>query len=183
MATIKCIFVVEFNSGKTALLRRIVHDKFEPTSPTVGVEFDLIEIPGIQHRMTAWNLAGAPRFQNIMELYYKDSQVVFIVIDASKETDVGKWVFRSRRLSRDAKIVLVFTKVDLPMFYSTREIELMKTHYHVFDACMVSSKEMNRNDILSTIGLVFHTIHPRESCLHDENADTQWDGILCCVVQ
>lgn len=168
MATVKCLFVGDFNSGKSALLRRIVDDVFEPTSPTVGVEFHTISMPHIEHKITAWNLAGAPRFQEILQLYYKNSQIVFVVVDASVPgNNVGKWVTRANTLCRDARVVIVFTKIDLPMNYTVREIELMKTHYRVFDCCMVSSKAMTSRDILATLGKVFYSVQPIESCLHD----------------
>ena len=185
MATIKCLFVGEYGSGKSALLRRIVDDVFEVTTPTVGVEFHLIEMPGVEHRITAWNLAGAPRFQDILSLYYKDSIVIFIVIDASVPTNIGKWVHRAEKLCRDAKIVLVFTKVDLKMHYSTFDIEFMKSHYRsVFDSCMVSSKEMSRREILATIGKVFRTVQPRESCLNRTSThnDHRGTSLFCCFM-
>ena len=181
MATIKCLFIGEFGSGKSALLRRIVDDVFEPTAPTVGVEFYMIQMPGVEPRITAWNLAGAPRFQDVLSLYYKDAAITFIVIDASVPSNVGKWVNRSRDLCRNAKIVLVFTKVDLKMHYTTQEMELMKKHYSVFDTCMVSSKEMASKEILATMGKVFHTVQPTESCLNKTHND-RGTSMFCCFM-
>lgn len=158
-ATIKCIVVGDFGSGKSALMRRIEDDIFELTSPTIGVEFHCVE--GLSDsNATVWNLAGSPRFEKILDLYYVGSQVALLIIDSTQPTNVGRWVHKIQELASEARIILVFTKIDLPMHYTTRDMESMTNHYKAYDFIAVSSKEMERRDIIRMLQPCFHGIRP-----------------------
>ena len=187
--TIKCLFIGGFNSGKTALLTRLTEDIFEPTSPTIGVEFHQMEIPGLEHRVTVWNLAGAPRFQAILELYYKDSQVIYLVMDSSVQGQhAAKWVSKARRLAPGARIVFVFTKIDLPMHYNFQEMDLMAKHYSAHCAVALSSKEMSCGEVMSILAPTFHGIEPRRTCLSGSSLSEGYRNdvdasLFCCAIQ
>ena len=180
--TIKSLFVGEYNSGKSALLERIVNDVFGLTSPTVGVEFHILDVPGNDHRVTAWNLGGAPRFQEILRLYYKHSQIIFIVVDASVPSNVGKWVRNAKDLCPDARIVLVFTKVDLRMHYTMEETQIMRKHYGLYGSILVSSKDMTSKEILDIMAPMFGGLVPRESCLTSSPPPQPASSLWCCLL-
>ena len=183
MNTIKTVVCGEFNCGKSCLMLRMTEDVFGITSPTVGVEFHAVSgLSTPQNQVTVWNLAGSRRFQEILNLYYKGAQVVFLVIDSTVETNVGKWIRKIRDLTPDARIVLVFTKIDLPMHYTLHEMEIMKSHYQVYSHVAVSSKEMSRDDILALLRPCFEGIEGK-SYLRVSNDEPPPETLLCCAVQ
>ena len=87
-----------------------------------------------------------------------------------------------RDLTPDARIVLVFTKIDLPMHYSFYEMEIMKSHYQVHSHVALSSKEMSREEILSLLRPCFEGIEGK-SYFRVSNDESPPETFLCCAVQ
>lgn len=176
--TVKCLIVGEYGSGKSTLMRRVEDDEFVHTSPTVGVEFHVFSIPRLVPKITVWNLAGASRFQEILRLYYKGAQVIFIVLDATRKSDVEQWVAKSRELAPDARLVLIFTKIDLPSVYSSEEMESLRKFYNLHDSFAVSSKEMTKDEILSLLACQFVGIEAKPAITIDP---IQPNRDCCCL--
>ena len=181
--TIKCLVIGEFYSGKTTLMRRLESDVFEVTSPTIGVEFSVMDVPLIDDRITMWNLAGSERFQEILNLYYKGAQVILVVVDATKSSDIEKWITKARRLAPKARIALVFTKIDLPMRYSPNDIDLVRSMFDVDYATMVSSKEMSKKEIMSVLAPAFRNVQARNSIIVEDASSSSLSALSCCRVQ
>ena len=184
--TVKCLFIGDYNSGKTTLLHRMEHDEFITASPTVGVEFHVLAMPNMDDRVTVWNLAGSDRFQEILKLYYNGSDIIFVTIDASiKGNNVGKWILLAKDRAPQARLVLLFTKVDLPMAITNFEMDTMLAHYGAYASVAVSAKSMDRETIVKILAPTFRgiTAKKRRDSVDLLGSQRQTEGLLCCEIQ
>ena len=116
--TYKICVVGDIGTGKTSLIKRLVHGIFSPhyrstigmdfTSKTVVKEFD-------KYNLIFWDFAGAERFGNKLSTHYKDCDMAFVHIDATREsTEVGaiKWK-QSLDSIVGCPVILLVCKSDL----------------------------------------------------------------------
>ena len=133
-----------------------------------------------------WNLAGADRFQQILSLYYHGSRIIFVTIDASQEhSNVGKWILLAKERAPHARIVLLYTKIDLPMSITNIEMDIMVAHYDVYASAAVSAKSMDSEAISKILAPMFHGLeaYRRRDSVNLIGSEKQQEGILCCQVQ
>lgn len=70
--TFKILLVGDSGVGKSSILLRFTDDVFEPTQPTIGVDFKVKSMK-VDHRrvkMTIWDTAGQERFRTLTSAYY-----------------------------------------------------------------------------------------------------------------
>lgn len=95
---IKVVFLGEQSTGKTSILMRFMHDKFEEglgvflplLQATVGIDFMAKNLTVDNHvlRLQLWDTAGQERFRSLIPSYMKDATVTFIIFDiTSKKKD------------------------------------------------------------------------------------------------
>lgn len=81
----KVIVVGEIHSGKSALIRRYVHDFYSQNyCATIGVDFRLKLIhynDDLEIRLQLWDIAGQERFSSMTRAYYKGTMGAIIVFD------------------------------------------------------------------------------------------------------
>lgn len=74
----KILVVGEVHSGKSATIRRYVHNFFSDTyRSTVGVDFHLKIVPyneELELRIQLWDIAGQERFSQMTRSYFKGTQ-------------------------------------------------------------------------------------------------------------
>lgn len=90
---IKVVFLGEQSTGKTSILMRFMHDKFEEglgvhilfifIKATVGIDFMAknLTINSNLLRLQLWDTAGQERFRSLIPSYLKDAMITFIVFD------------------------------------------------------------------------------------------------------
>ncbi|XP_017485937.1 PREDICTED: ras-related protein SEC4-like [Rhagoletis zephyria] len=64
--TIKLLIIGESGVGKSSLIRRFVHDKFDDNyDVTIGMDFKgkVVNINGLEYKLALWDTAGAERFR------------------------------------------------------------------------------------------------------------------------
>lgn len=96
----KVIVVGEVNTGKSALVRRYVHNFFSSKGDyraTLGVDFQLKLLhynDELEIRLQLWDIAGQERFCNMTRAYYKGAVGALIVFDSTNAKSfeaVAKW--------------------------------------------------------------------------------------------
>lgn len=117
----KIVVVGDQGVGKTALLDRIVHDKYDRKQqmPTIGVEFQakMIELEdGKIVKCQLWDTAGQEAFAPIIKTYFRGSAGALLCFSLS-ETDAMERIIHWHRelithVPKYCKFILVGTKFD-----------------------------------------------------------------------
>eukprot|EP01088_Endostelium_zonatum_P014725 TRINITY_DN3337_c0_g1_i1.p1 TRINITY_DN3337_c0_g1~~TRINITY_DN3337_c0_g1_i1.p1 ORF type:complete len:234 (-),score=52.78 TRINITY_DN3337_c0_g1_i1:18-719(-) len=85
----KVMVVGAGETGKTALIQRIVRDVFSSSyRVTIGVDFAMKTIRWDDKtiiRLQLWDIAGQERFGRMTRVYYKEAVGAFVVFDCTKE--------------------------------------------------------------------------------------------------
>lgn len=107
-------------AGKSCLVARFVDNSYNaPLTPTIGVDFKLHTsvVDGKKTRCHVWDTTGASRFARITHPYYRVSQGVLLVYDASDPeglVQAAAWLDSVAQYApASCSIVLVGAKADL----------------------------------------------------------------------
>ena len=121
-ATLRLAVVGESGAGKTALLRRFLHGRFEPssTASTIAVDVSTVGVAlgdALKVSVQLYDTAGQERFAPLTAPYYRQADGVIVVFDPasrqSYERALGFWANEVAKHARDdAVVLLVGTKAD-----------------------------------------------------------------------
>ncbi|TSN12251.1 Ras-related protein Rab-38 [Bagarius yarrelli] len=85
---LKVIVVGDLGVGKTAIIRRYVHQVFSHHyRATIGVDFALKVLhwdPGTVIRLQLWDIAGQERYGNLTRVYYREAVGALVVFDMTR---------------------------------------------------------------------------------------------------
>jgi len=135
--------------GKTTLVHRYLKGKFrEDFKRTLGVNILIkkgITIKEKEIKLSIWDLGGEERFRQMLRGYSKNTDGVlflFDLADINTLNEIGEWVSLIRKDSPNVKILLVGAKSDISVRTEgdLKMIEIMKSHYNLFDYIETSSK-------------------------------------------
>jgi small GTP-binding protein len=105
--------------GKTSLCTRLTKENFHPGYElTVGVHIHshLVELEGCSHRVLLYDVAGQPRFGDLLDVFIRGSMGICLVYDCSSILTFFSleevWVPFIRRNLPGVPIVLVASKID-----------------------------------------------------------------------
>jgi small GTP-binding protein len=112
MTSIPKITVVgDANVGKTSIIDRLVFNTFNPLShSTIGVNHLTKKID--DKKFYIWDTAGQERFHSITKLYFKEANIVIIVIDSYNtdwEKNLDWWVSETKKFT-DVPIFILANK-------------------------------------------------------------------------
>lgn len=122
--------------GKTCLIGRLIHSRFiEGTEPTIGASYSCYRkidpVTGKPDGMTLniWDTAGQERYHSIIPMYLRNTDVIIIVYDATKESSLydvtTTWIpfIRSQKafIPDHVIIYVVANKIDLCNTFEDRE--------------------------------------------------------------
>jgi small GTP-binding protein len=133
---IKKICVIgEAAVGKTSLIRRFVHDKYEDryiatlgtktTAKSVNIALDK---KTIDLKLQIWDVLGVRSFSKIQKNTYKGSKGAFIVLDLTRKETMytyEAWLLSLYKIAGEIPVILLANKNDLPGEYGTDEIEAL----------------------------------------------------------
>ncbi|KAM9500581.1 ras-related protein Rab-38 [Clarias gariepinus] len=95
---LKVLVVGDLGVGKTAIIRRYVHQVFSHHyRATIGVDFALKVLqwdPGTVIRLQLWDIAGQERYGNMTRVYYREAVGALVVFDMTRASTlqaVLKW--------------------------------------------------------------------------------------------
>ena len=117
----KVLILGDSGTGKTALVRRSVHDFFtEGYRSTIGVDFSLKVLrwsEDLEIRLQMWDLAGQDRFNHLSRLYFNKAAGVLLVCDQSTEKSLEgiiKWKKElDSKLNDNIPAVIICNKEDI----------------------------------------------------------------------
>jgi Ras-related protein Rab-11A len=116
----KLIIVGDSNVGKTNIMSKYIHNKFNYTSKsTIGVEFGtkIVKIDNKKIKAQIWDTAGQERYKSITSAYYKGAKGALIVYDITNKftfESVDKWVQDLNSYGdKNLTLLLVGNKSDL----------------------------------------------------------------------
>ena len=84
----KVVLVGETHTGKTAIIQRIVNDRFEDNyestmvASTLSTQVDLEG--GRTVKFEIWDTAGQEKYRSINKIFYKDASIVIMVYDITQ---------------------------------------------------------------------------------------------------
>jgi Ras-related protein Rab-5C len=116
--TFKCVFLGSCGSGKTSIIQSYVNSTFRyDTMPTIGAAFNskIIRTDTIGDiKLNIWDTAGQERFDPLVFMYYKSSDIVFIVYDITcKDSYIRAKEWIDKLYTNNHILILVGNKLDL----------------------------------------------------------------------
>jgi len=116
----KIIIVGDSGCGKTNLLLRFTHNRFQLDSKsTIGVDFTTKNMT-INHesvKVHLWDTAGQERYRSVAGSYYRGAQGIVIVFDVTNRetyTQLGVWVKQVRQyVEGSVPLLIIGNKIDL----------------------------------------------------------------------
>ncbi|CAL8143730.1 unnamed protein product [Orchesella dallaii] len=116
----KTVFVGDVGVGKTSILNRFCRDTFDDTyRATIGVDYEMERfwILNVPFNLQIWDTAGQERFKCIAASYYRGSNIIVTVFDASNLESLStcqRWMDDAVGANSVVPIkFLVATKMDL----------------------------------------------------------------------
>lgn len=116
----KVVIVGDQNVGKTSIIQRLIEHKFNSSvQPTIGTythTYSTTTSGGRQVTMKIWDTAGAEQYQALTGVYFRDSQAVIIIFDATKSSSVERvteWMKKYKEVADDGFIAVAGNKSDL----------------------------------------------------------------------
>lgn len=136
---LKIIIVGDAYTGKTCLARRYVESRYDTTSATVGIDFQVknVELDGKKYKVQLWDTGGQERYGSVTNLYFRHARGVVLVYDISNRgsfeniiTWHNKMIIHGPLFAQD--VILVGAKCDLPQRkVSYKEGALLAAKYHI----------------------------------------------------
>jgi small GTP-binding protein len=123
--------------GKTSLIQRYCTGRFDPLRMmTIGVDFHLydLQVDQTSTRIMVWDMGGQERFAFARRAFYRGTQAVGLVFDASNRTsfyNLTRWWRETREFLKDVPILLLANKIDLPRQVSTEEMALVARAWNI----------------------------------------------------
>jgi Rab family, other len=117
--------------GKTSLIQRYCTGRFDPLrAMTIGVDFHLydLQVDQTPTRMVVWDMGGQERFAFARRAFYRGTQAIALVFDASNRAsfyNLTRWWREAREFLRDVPMLLLANKIDLPRQVSPEEMALI----------------------------------------------------------
>ena len=114
--------------GKTSLIQRYCTGRFDPLrSMTIGVDFHLydLQVGQTPTRMVVWDMGGQERFAFARRAFYRGTQAVALVFDASNRTsfyNLTRWWREAREFLPGVPMLLLANKIDLSRQVSLEEM-------------------------------------------------------------
>jgi Ras-related protein Rab-8A len=121
MVVLKLLMLGDGGVGKSSLVQRFSHGKFDPDMiSTMGVAFEMetLRIGGRSVRCDIWDTAGQERFRAITRAYYARSHGIILVYDVSDKDrasfhNVQYWMENiAQHASSNVVKVLIGNKID-----------------------------------------------------------------------
>ena len=115
----KVIVIGDGKVGKTSIIRRYVHEQFDPKyKKTIGVAHAVkrLSINESEVTLTLWDTGGQELFDCVRPQYYRGSNGVLVVYDVTNQESfdhLDKWIKDLSDQCGKIPIILVANKIDL----------------------------------------------------------------------
>jgi small GTP-binding protein len=119
MQTYRVVVLGQSNVGKTSIIKRIIHNKFDNnTMSTVGACFRSY-IPDKYNgeiKLEIWDTAGQERYKSLAPIYYRDADIILFIYDITDEhsfLEAQKWINEIENYNNNYVMILIGNKSDL----------------------------------------------------------------------
>jgi small GTP-binding protein len=116
----KIVLIGAASSGKTSLVNRFAHDRFQPNSEaTIGAAFisKTVTVGNADIKLEIWDTGGTEKYKSLAPMYYRDARAAVIVFDVTSQqsfTEAAEWLSEFRERGQPTAIVVAAAnKVDL----------------------------------------------------------------------
>ena len=115
---IKISFVGDSGVGKTSIINRKVKGSYVAnTQSTIGSSHQIAtdEVDGEEVKMALWDTAGQEKYESLVPLYVRDSQVICVVASYDDEQSIAnikKWIDTVHQQCDTADLVIIINKID-----------------------------------------------------------------------
>ena len=116
----KIILLGEATVGKSSMMLRYFENRFEENIPnTIGTSFltKIVEEGDSHLKMNVWDTCGQERFMALASIYYKDANVIILMLDCENERSLEQAEKYLDEIHSNANasvtIILVVNKIDL----------------------------------------------------------------------
>ena len=127
---VKTLLIGDAGVGKTTFCNKLVNDEFIfDYYSTIGVDFFIkyMKINNKIFKLQIWDTAGQERFKSIINSYFRNSNLVIIMLDLNKEhcvSSLQKWLAHvNDSCNNDIKIIVIGNKKDLVRKVTKYELE------------------------------------------------------------
>ncbi|AYV84774.1 MAG: hypothetical protein Hyperionvirus38_12 [Hyperionvirus sp.] len=180
-AIFKIVIIGDTNTGKSAVHRRFVDEKFnDKAGHTIGLEFGakMVHYGGKSIRLQIWDTAGHESFRTIIRPYYSCAHGAVICFDVNNLESFHKIDYWFSELSNNCvvlpKIVVLATKVepDGPRVVSKEQIVELekKMKLPVFETS-AKLDQMIRASFLTLVSLIEDDATHKRNVAIDKNPE------------
>lgn len=124
--------------GKSAILKRLVQDKFDLNAmTTIGAEKyeATVEIRGEEVPLKIWDTAGQERYRSLQRAYFQRANGFMLVFDSHEPgtfANMKRWMQDIQdNSSSEVKVVIAANKIDLAPNYDVTEVETFARNYGI----------------------------------------------------
>ena len=188
--SLKVIILGDSSVGKSSLINRIKHNKFQELPSTLSIEYHsyIISVNNYTLRMQLWDTAGQEKFNAIISNYYKGTDVgIFLYsIDNEKSfNNVEHWFKNLKENNENTLNILIGNKRDKEneeggrvVKYETAEKFAEDNKFYAFREISCKSKEPDELDnileIFDEIGKYFYEQNKENKNKNENNADINY---------
>lgn len=119
MNTYKVILIGQCCVGKSSIINRYIYNMFNHNiHATIGASYytKTVEKDGVQIKLNLWDCCGNEKFNIMLPIYYKSTNIVLIVYDISSLSSYNKCQHYINDIKKNVEnpiIILVGNKSDL----------------------------------------------------------------------
>ena len=117
---LKIVLLGDSGVGKTSILDQYINSNFRHlTQPTLGSMFlsNTLQVKDINYRLQIWDTAGQERFKAIAPLYYRDADIVILVLDPTDQKSFDNLQYWTKQIKQKGptrfSLCLLVNKQDL----------------------------------------------------------------------
>ncbi len=144
----KMIIVGQGHVGKSSLLNRLIHNKFEDSSSTEGIDISSWSFTknGQKYKLNVWDFGGQEIYHSTHQFFLTKRSLYLLVWDALAEDEYGRidyWLKTIQSLAGDSPIIIVVNKCDkdLGRLHRLDDVDYKERFPQILDIVYVSCKD------------------------------------------
>jgi len=162
--TLKLVVIGDYGVGKSSLITRYVHNKFDSDYiSTIGVDFLINEVYvekfDAMCQFVIWDIGGQEEWKSKINLYLTGADGAIVVSDLTRPItvkNVTNWVGYLHENTKGAPYIVVGNKNDLERKVTTQKLEELAEGSKVFIASAKTGEEVKELFITAAEIIIAH---------------------------